>query len=219
MKYITGMTHQEILALTDEEIERMIKVKMAEEGIKILSPPEEPKYGVIQDADTSVFVSDITGFVGMHTFEGLEEILKIIMDVGYSKVEYDYSNEINRVEDFPSYANPFTISTKKIYSSELYSKVKSTVSDNNKLKKIYEKELKDYEDNLSSAEWIREEVHGAVDKARRIQCEKEEMIRRYKEYLELAGGDQLIAMRFLKKAYTVNQSTERYINENCKEDN
>ena len=39
MKGITEMTEQEILALTEEDVQKMIKLRMMEEGIKIMDKP------------------------------------------------------------------------------------------------------------------------------------------------------------------------------------
>lgn len=36
MKGITEMTEQEILALTEEDVQKLIKLRMMEEGIKIM---------------------------------------------------------------------------------------------------------------------------------------------------------------------------------------
>lgn len=40
MKGITEMTEQEILALTEEDVQKLIKLRMMEEGIKIMDKPE-----------------------------------------------------------------------------------------------------------------------------------------------------------------------------------
>ena len=42
MKGITEMTEQEILALTEEDVQKLIKLRMMEEGIKIMDKPEVP---------------------------------------------------------------------------------------------------------------------------------------------------------------------------------
>lgn len=43
MKGITEMTEQEILALTEEDVQKLIKLRMMEEGIKIMDKPEVPE--------------------------------------------------------------------------------------------------------------------------------------------------------------------------------
>lgn len=43
MKGITEMTEQEILALTEEDVQKMIKLRMMEEGIKIMDKPQNSR--------------------------------------------------------------------------------------------------------------------------------------------------------------------------------
>lgn len=48
MKGITEMTEQEILALTEEDVQKLIKLRMMEEGIKIMDKPEVPElFGIV----------------------------------------------------------------------------------------------------------------------------------------------------------------------------
>lgn len=42
MKNISEMTEQEIIALSDEDVQKMIKLRMMEEGIKLLDKPKVP---------------------------------------------------------------------------------------------------------------------------------------------------------------------------------
>lgn len=51
MKGITEMTEQEILALTEEDVQKLIKLRMMEEGIKIMDKPEVPELFEIEPAD------------------------------------------------------------------------------------------------------------------------------------------------------------------------
>lgn len=56
MKGITEMTEQEILALTEEDVQKkLIKLRMMEEGIKIMDKPEVPELFEIEPADLKMF--------------------------------------------------------------------------------------------------------------------------------------------------------------------
>lgn len=55
MKGITEMTEQEILALTEEDVQKMIKLRMMEEGIKIMDKPKIPELFEIEPADIQYF--------------------------------------------------------------------------------------------------------------------------------------------------------------------
>ena len=47
------MTEQEILALTEEDVQKMIKLRMMEEGIKIMDKPKIPELFEIEPAGKS----------------------------------------------------------------------------------------------------------------------------------------------------------------------
>ena len=55
MKNISEMTEQEIIALSDEDVQKMIKLRMMEEGIKLLDKPKVPELFEIEPADTQYF--------------------------------------------------------------------------------------------------------------------------------------------------------------------
>ncbi|MCY1132313.1 hypothetical protein OWT79_00855 [Bacteroides fragilis] len=50
MKGFTEMTDQEILALTEEDVQKLIKLRMMEEGIKIMDKPKIPELFEIEPA-------------------------------------------------------------------------------------------------------------------------------------------------------------------------
>lgn len=49
------MTDQEILALTEEDVQKLIKLRMMEEGIKIMDKPKIPELFEIEPADIQYF--------------------------------------------------------------------------------------------------------------------------------------------------------------------
>ena len=54
MKNINEMTEQEILALTEEDVQKMIKLRMMEEGIKIMDRPRVPELFEVEPADLEI---------------------------------------------------------------------------------------------------------------------------------------------------------------------
>jgi hypothetical protein len=53
MKGFTEMTEQEILALTEEDVQKLIKLRMMEEGIKIMDKPKIPELFEIEHLSLS----------------------------------------------------------------------------------------------------------------------------------------------------------------------
>ena len=70
MKGFTEMTEQEILALTEEDVQKLIKLRMMEEGIKIMDKPEVPELFEIEPADLKTFTIP---FFEDYAFTDMEE--------------------------------------------------------------------------------------------------------------------------------------------------
>lgn len=92
MKGITEMTEQEILALTEEDVQKLIKLRMMEEGIKIMDKPEVPELFEIEPADLKTFT--IPFFEG-YAFTDMEEANAVAEALRNAKtlrkVEYDWN--------------------------------------------------------------------------------------------------------------------------------
>lgn len=93
MKGITEMTEQEILALTEEDVQKMIKLRMMEEGIKIMDKPKIPELFEIEPADIQYFsipLLDGFAFTDINEATKVAEILKSAKSL--RKVDYDGIN-------------------------------------------------------------------------------------------------------------------------------
>lgn len=92
MKGITEMTEQEILALTEEDVQKMIKLRMMEEGIKIMDKPKIPELFEIEPADIQYFsipLLDGFAFTDINEATKVAEILKSAKSL--RKVDYDWN--------------------------------------------------------------------------------------------------------------------------------
>lgn len=106
MKGITEMTEQEILALTEEDVQKMIKLRMMEEGIKIMDKPKIPELFEIEPADIQYFsipLLDGFAFTDINEATKVAEILKSAKSL--RKVDYDWNklgvitSSLKRVRD------------------------------------------------------------------------------------------------------------------------
>ncbi len=92
MKGFTEMTEQEILALTEEDVQKMIKLRMMEEGIKIMDKPKIPELFEIEPADIQYFsipLLDGFAFTDINEATKVAEILKSAKSL--RKVDYDWN--------------------------------------------------------------------------------------------------------------------------------
>ena len=92
MKGFTEMTEQEILALTEEDVQKLIKLRMMEEGIKIMDKPKIPELFEIEPADIQYFsipLLDGFAFTDINEATKVAEILKSAKSL--RKVDYDWN--------------------------------------------------------------------------------------------------------------------------------
>lgn len=216
MKTINEMTDQEIYDLTDEQVEKLVVIRCAEEGVRFMDePPVMKTYGY-----KSISPS--------HFFYYLEEL-------GIAVLDQDDAIKIAKfLSDFDLYRTryDFTVSNEKLYSKldiinikhtpmfdtkeeEAYKSIKDK---NDKIEKEYKDQVDKYEENTKKMNEIRAEIWSKViDVRRKIDHMNHLKVLFVKEYLPLVDHDTDKAMIFFKKAYDVDDDTERYIREGIKD--
>lgn len=213
MKAITEMSEQEILSLTDEQLETLVKIRMAQEGIKILSRPNEPEYLPVPQPEITAY--KVNGFDdyflnsedAQKASEFILSMKAAVRDLSYGQ-HYELKFLIERNESLGN------IQPAKFYSKESAKQVEDSFTTNQKMKKEYDSELSDYKSNYDSAQYIRDEIYGKHEEVHAKHRNMERMKSKFLEYLPLAENDSSIAMNFLKKAYAIDEETEQFIHSN-----
>lgn len=218
MKNITELTEQEILALSQEDINLMIKLAKAEAGIKFIKEPTVPNYIKIPDPDVTVWYIQLLGssavFTNRSEVEKIYEQLIASKSLMYSTYEgSDYNLYHIKGTYSDSYSKNFAnIETKKVYSLALWNTIKDNADTNKKLKTEYEKDLREYNDNQSSAKDIINNINSKIYEV----VKKYNTLNNYvdifiNEYIPLADDIFETAMKFMNKAYTLNEDEIKYI--------
>ena len=153
MKNISEMTEQEIIALSDEDVQKMIKLRMMEEGIKLLDKPKVPELFEIEPADTQYFsipLLDGFAFTDIEEATKVAEILKSAKSL--RKVDYDWNRlgseykYLKKSERYKFNGNSdFDILSGWAYSNELYAKISNFAAQNKVMKEQAEKDKKEYD--------------------------------------------------------------------------
>ncbi|MDR1370123.1 MAG: hypothetical protein LBJ72_08395 [Dysgonamonadaceae bacterium] len=212
MKKINELTEREILDLTEEQIQKMIKACWVEEGVKIIKNPEEPEYHKIPQEDLIHY--RVEGF--SYAFSDPEEAdrARDFIRGMKSLKDYTYGSDYKKIERNCS-VKPNTESA-GVYSSGLYETVKPLLEENSKIRGVYEIDLSEYEAEKIKQDELSVRILNRIEEVRDEYAKMERIWKLYRdEYLPLAG-DEVIAMAFLKKAYAVNSKTEHYIEDNMK---
>lgn len=212
MKNFDQLNDLELVELKSEDIEKYIKLKKAEAGVKIVNYPATPEYQQIPVPDLEVF--QVCGFSFTEREKAVEIAETINKHISSSlSVDYNWRGD-SRVK----YAKPFSgslaqVEVEKVYSWGVYESIKEIIESNARIEKAF-KALKDeYEAEEDKAKELVDEVYNKINEAK----ERLEKFRNYKvriiEYLQLANGDRDVAWNFFDKAYSVEPSVKSMIME------
>lgn len=226
MKLIEEYTKEELVNLKSEEVEKIIKLHLANQGIAIPKEPVEPEYEQIPNKDKKLFWIAGIADLFFEKREAAEETVKVLKN-NFSQlrnIEIDYfngdSNErvrafrVERWGSQESTSNDLVVNVKDVYSIDLYMQIKTKLESNKKLREDYQEKRKQFDKASELAKETVDLVWETVRSAQREQELKDSKLAIYKEYLALSDGDKDIAWKFMKRAYSVVQEEEDYINAN-----
>ena len=226
MKGITEMTEQEILALTEEDVQKMIKLRMMEEGIKIMDKPKIPELFEIEPADIQYFsipLLDGFAFTDINEATKVAEILKSAKSL--RKVDYDWNKLgsdykfLKKSERYKFNGNSdFDIISGWAYSDELYAKISNFAAQNKVMKEQAAKDQKEYDEKMQEASGIISEISGWVKGGVKVKSERLNRLT-YKfatDYYPLSDHNEDMAMKFMAKAYSFTDEEKEYILQNYK---
>jgi hypothetical protein len=216
MKNWKDLTDEELANLTDEEINKYDKLICAEDGIPFLEEPEKPVINYNKENMTvyTVKYSDNMVFTDMEEAMQVMEAINKCSSIGTAKYNYGckyYEKGFRNYDDTEARAS--------IQSSLMFDE--TTAKSNYDLRENSRSELNHYEDmkNLydTSVQKIFQATNDFYNKlnlAKVVMSDRKKLTRLYvEEYLPLAEGNETMAMNFLKKAYTVSEEDEKYINQ------
>lgn len=209
MKTINEMTDQEIYDLTDEQVEKLIAIKCAEEGVRFIDEPPIVKTSDYKPISPSHFSYYLEGLnIAVLDQNDAIKIAKFLSEFDLYKTRYDFvvSNEklygkldIINIRHIPM----FDTKDEETYKS---------------IKKEYKDQVDKHKENTKKMDEIRAEIWSKViDVRRKIDHMNHLRTLFMKEYLPLVDHDTNTAMTFFKKAYDVDDDTERYIREGIKD--
>lgn len=210
MKYITDLSEDEVLKLSQEELEKMVKWKMAQDGIKFYLKPEEPEYHEIPEPDMTYY--KVGGFEYLFPREDSALALSKVINQfsGDLRKEGWRDDKVEVLEDY--YKRDLgSVSAVRKYSSELWNQIAGLKNENETNKSNFNKLMSDYEEAYKSADYIRDEVYGRFNEVTQKYADFSLALVNFNTYLEIANGDHGQALKFFEKAYNPNTETIAYI--------
>lgn len=199
MKNFDDLTNQELVNLTDEQVNYYIDVGCAEEGIKLLppgGPPIKPDKGTTAD-DLELW--EVAG----HHFREREDADRVASAIAgaRSRVSLEYiSGPSYRKRAVPATDSVSGVNLVRVLSQERASELSALIDEQERSLANYNKLSSEYDTTVRArrniVNHIREKIEKAAQKIRR----KEQLQSLFERYIELANGDKFMAARFLRKA-------------------
>lgn len=161
-------------------------------------------------------------------FTNIEEATKVAETLknakSLRKVDYDWNKlgseykYLKKSERYKFNGNSdFDILSGWAYSNELYAKISSFATQNKVMKEQAEKDLKEYEKQLSESAELIQEITEHVRKVRNKYDRLETLSRKFAtDYYPLSDNDEDMAMKFMTKAYTLNDEEQSFVRSNYK---
>lgn len=226
MKKITEMTEQEILALTEEDVQKIIKLRMMEEGIKIMDKPKVPELFEIAPADVQIFTIPILDGFAFTDMEEVTKVAEVLQNVNsLRKVDYDWNklgSDYKYLTKKERYAfrgdSDFDVQSGWVYSGELYAKIADFAVQNKAMKEQAKKDKEEYESQLQEASGITTEIRERVSEVRSKYMRLNDLTRRFAiDYFPLSDNNEDMAIKFMTKAYSLTEEEKEYVLSNYKE--
>lgn len=216
MKNWTELTDYELAALEDKEIDKIRQLILAEEGIPIVV--NEPVKPEIENPKKDLTIYVIKGF-GSIAFTDLNEAIEVVeifkrcKTIGSLRYSSGYNYFAKGSElSYNGEHSEITIESQGVYSEELEKSIRNKYDAIRRQKENYEVELSNYNKILAAQEDATKDFYNALYEARKNVQRRENLKHQFQNtYLVLAEYNKEIAMKFLKKAYTISAEDEYYI--------
>lgn len=200
MQDIHDLSREEILKLTDSDIDTMVKLQCAEEGIPLMPDPPNQEYFEMNKTVTAYSIPGTEFFIKDQAVAAeLAKFLSANSKTIFNK-KYDWRTgyEIEWLE--PS-ERDFSFSLANFYDKALIDEKEQFLVKRKTLKEKYDTAKKEYDKSKEQIRKISDRIYSAFYDARTEQEQINQAQKTFNEYLALADGDHDKAERFFSKAF------------------
>lgn len=208
---LNDLTDDEVLALSDEDIQFLIKRGMAEAGIPILPRPVEPTYFDVPVPDLQVH--DVGSFMFADR-AAAERLQAVVAAEAEHLVKLGYSSDYN-LRFVQSERKTPDVTTSIVYSQSAYAAHKEALDSNSVMRAAYEADLRAYEAAEREAAEVRSEVMDRVKAVEDAEERRAMLFDRFAEYVVIADGSRDIALEFLRRAFPMTDDEANAISKDA----
>lgn len=198
MKRFEELTDAEVRALSDDQVEYHIDLACAEAGVPLLPPPPGPAPEK-PDAEPDVDVFSV-GEMHFRTASDAEAARAAIATFPRYDLVYNYTSPRYEKRVMPA-DDVLQVQCARHYSPERWEQVRGALEAYDRAKKEQEQEMKEYREATRKRDAIAEDIRGRIAAAWAAERRRELLRGHFERYLQLAGGDAVVAARFLLNAY------------------
>lgn len=203
METIDSFTESQLLALTDEDLEKYIALQCAVEGVALL--PERPvcpePYVVKPDVETF----EVCGIAFMNKADA-DEVAALVNSK--PRAEFGYDRHYSTFFKGVTYEDKATVAPKGQLSQQMRDQHSIRIAEAAESKKRYEAAIKEYSHIADARDEIAGKIRETVGMARARQREREDYRAKFQRYVEIAEGNAHMALQFFDRAYP--QAFSRY---------
>lgn len=196
MKPITDLTHEELLALTEEQVHKYIQLEYAEKGVPLEAHRPVPPEPVNAGPDDTCYTVAGLRFSDRDYAEEAADFLNRIPRLTTEGLVYSWREPWRLVPE----NDELTVQTERHWTSEHYKRHESALTRYKEEKEEYDRALREFESTRDARLEAQKLVRGLVQEARDLERDREAVRSQFQEYLNLADGDSAMALRFLLKA-------------------
>ena len=202
MKAFETLTHDELIALDDTQIDYYINRACAEAGVPLLppSPPVQPEVAHIDKPVTHYIVAGIR-FSDEKDARQVEAAITRCQSrrtLQYLGGGYHWQNPQH---DAPA-DDPIVVSMERVFDAAACALQKADDDAKKAKKEAFESAKKSYDAALTGRENCARDIRSTISAAWKLENRRRELTREYDRYLPLANSDATVAKRFLQKAYS-----------------
>lgn len=195
MNRIHDLSQQQLLDLTDEDINRYVDLECAVEGVALL--PDLPDAPAAPEAQPDLPVYRVSGFMFMDR-DKAEEVAEYLnrqprMTTTYIKGPHDWRGP----ETVEPETSPIEVSTSRYWSRSYYQQHAAALDGYRTAKEAWDKKKSEHDCIVEGRKAHEDAVHEIVGRAWDKHHMERNIHATFERYKKLADGDHNTALRFL----------------------
>lgn len=199
-KPFDSLTHEELISLSDAEVNFYIDRECAEQGVPLLppSPPVSPDIQIVPKTVAHYAVAGVRFLA-----ESDARAVQAVINSAKSRRTLQYLGTY-RWSD-PQHDAPDTdevqVTMDMVFDADGAARFKMETDQKADKKAAYDAAKKVYDQALTGRDNVAKGIRSTISSAWRLESRRQSLMSEYERYLPLANGDAVVAKRFLQRAH------------------